>query len=98
MVDTRTVAPPTDQRGRGPHGVELVAGAHDQPGGGDRAIGAVRAGDAGMLLDAVGRNFRRAPKDGEDRAVAQEVDGIITPFTGRDLAAIEAKNAVELAA
>src|SRR5262249_17849618 len=38
-----------------------------------------------------------AAKHGEDRAVLEEVDGVVTPFAGGNLAAVKAENAVELA-
>src|SRR3981081_2119885 len=81
---------------RAQHAVKLVAAAHDQAGRGDHAIGALAARQALTLLDAVDRDFAGPAKNGKHRAVFEKVDGVIAPFAGGDLAAIEAENAVEL--
>src|SRR5437899_7961095 len=74
-----------------------MAAAHDEAGCRHHAVNAVSARQLGTLLDAVDRDFAGAAKHGENRAVTQEVDGIIAPFAGGDLAAIEPENAIELA-
>src|SRR5262245_32383804 len=79
------------------HALELVATAHDQAGGRDHAVGTLPARQPGMLLDTVDRNFGGAAEHREHRAVPQKIDGVVAPFAGGDLAAIEAENAVELA-
>src|SRR5262249_39182628 len=79
------------------HRVELVAAAHDQTRRRDHAIGALPARELRTFLDAVDRNFGGAAEHGEHRAVLEEVDGVVTPFAGGDLAAVKAENAVELA-
>jgi len=79
------------------HAIELMPAPHDQTGGGDDAVGALPARELRTFLDAVDWNFRCAAKDGEHRAVLEKIDGVIPPFTGRDLAAVEAENTVELA-
>src|SRR5918994_7085835 len=75
-----------------------MAAAQDQPGGGDHAIGALSAGEARVLLDAVERDFGGAAKYRKHRAVFQKIDGVIAPLAGSDHAAIEAQDAVEFAA
>ena len=90
--------PATATVDRAQHAVELVAAAHDQAGRRDHAIGALAARQLGIFFDAVDRDFRGAAEHREHRAVFQEVDGVIAPFAGGDLAAIEIENAVELAA
>src|SRR5262249_57578077 len=74
-----------------------MAAAHDQTCRRDHAIGALPARELRTFLDAVDRNFGGAAEHGEDRAVLEEVDSVVTPFAGGDLAAVKAENAVELA-
>src|SRR5262249_61435537 len=74
-----------------------MAAAHDQTCRGDDVIGALPARELRTFLDAVDRNFGGAAEHGEDRAVLEEVDVVVTPFAGGDLAAVKAENAVELA-
>src|SRR5207244_1067542 len=81
---------------RAQHAVEFMAAAYDQTGRGDHAIGALTARQARTLFDAVDRDFAGTAKNGKHRAVSEEIDGIIAPLAGGDLAAIEAENAVEL--
>src|SRR5215467_15185228 len=73
-----------------------MAAPHDQAGGRDDAVGALAARQAGALLDAVDRDFGAAAEDGKDRTVLQEVDRVVAPFTGGNLAAVEAEQAIEL--
>jgi hypothetical protein len=49
-----------------------------------------------ILLNAVDRNFGAAAKDGEDRAILQEIDRIVTPLASCDLAAIQTKQSIKL--
>src|SRR5499427_2001722 len=74
-----------------------MAAPYDQTCRRDHAIGALSARELRTFLDAVDRNFGGAAEHGEDRAVLEEVDGVVTPFAGGDLAAVKAENAVELA-
>src|SRR5262249_80193 len=74
-----------------------MTATHDQAGGRDYAVGALPARQLRIFLDAVDRNLAGTTKHREHRAVLQEVDGIVAPFAGGDLAAIEAENAIELA-
>src|SRR5580704_17383807 len=66
-------------------------------GGRNHAEGALAAAEFRVLLDAVDRNFAGAAENRKYRAVFQEIDCVITPLAGGDLAAIKAKDAVELA-
>src|SRR4051794_4594614 len=81
---------------RAQHRIELVATAHDQPGGRDHAEGALAARQLRVLLDTVKRGFRGAAEYRKYRTVFQKIDGVIAPFAGRDLAAIKVENALEL--
>src|ERR1700722_11168490 len=78
------------------HAVELLAAADDQTGRRDQAIGALPPCEPRVLLDTVERDLAGAAKDREDRTVLQEIDGIVAPFAGRDLAAIETEQAAQL--
>src|SRR5581483_4821814 len=71
---------------------------NDEAGGGNHAISALAACETGIFLDPVDRHFRRAPEHREYRPIAQEIDGVIAPFAGGYLAAIEIEDAVEFAA
>ena len=74
-----------------------MAAAHDQAGRRDHAIGALPAREARALFDAVDRDSAGPAKNGKHRAVFEEIDGVIAPLAGGDLAAIEAQDAVEFA-
>src|SRR3954469_7495048 len=78
------------------HAIEFVAAAHDQASGRDDAVGALPPRQLRVLLDPVERDFRSAAEHRKHRAVAQEINGVIAPLAGGDLAAIEAEDAVEL--
>src|SRR5262245_13821122 len=82
---------------RAQHAVELVSAAHDETGRRDDAVGALPTRQFRALLDAVDRNLAGASKHGKHRAVLEEIDGVVAPFTGGDLAAVETEDAVELA-
>ena len=83
---------------RAQHAVELVAAAHDQAGRRDHAVGALAARQLRILFDAVERDFAGAAEHRKHRAVSEEIDGVVAPFAGGDLAAVEIENAVEFAA
>ena len=74
-----------------------MAAPHDQAGGGDHAVGALPARELGIFLDAVDRDFLKRAEHREHRAVAEEVDGVVAPFAGGDLSAVETEDAVEFA-
>src|SRR5260370_19294659 len=76
--------------------VELLAATKDQAGRRDHAIGPLPARKPRTLLDAVERHLAGAAEDRKDRAVLQEINGVVAPFAGRDLAAIEPEEAAEL--
>src|SRR6516225_5878336 len=61
------------------------------------AVGALTAGAARTLLDAVDREFAGAAKNGKHRAVFEEIDSVVAPLAGGDLAAVETENPVEFA-
>src|SRR4029077_6044531 len=69
----------------------------DQSGCRDHAVGALPARELGIFLDSVERHFGGAAENGKHRAVFQKINCVIAPFAGRDHAAIESENAVELA-
>src|SRR5262245_28490356 len=75
-----------------------MAAAQDVPGCRDDAVGALPARQAGILFDPVNRKFGGAAEDRKDGAIFEEIDGVIAPFTGRNLAAVETENAIKLAA
>ena len=79
------------------HAVEFVAAPHDQAGRRDHAVGALAARQPRIFLDAVDRDFGAAAEHREHRAVLEEIDGVVAPFSGGDHAAIKAEDAVELA-
>ena len=61
-------------------------------------IGALAARQFRIFFDAVERHFRCAAEHRKHRTVFQEIDGVIAPFAGGDLAAVKIENAVEFAA
>src|SRR5580658_1925855 len=65
--------------------------------GRNHAVGALLASKARILLDTVNGKFGGAPEHGKYRAIFQEIDGVVAPFTRGDLAAVETENAVKLA-
>src|SRR5882724_10937609 len=74
-----------------------MAAPQDQTGGGHHAVGALLARKLRIFFDAIDRHFRRTAEHREHRAVFQEIDRVIAPFAGRDHAAIEPEDPVELA-
>jgi len=79
------------------HTLKLVTAPHDQSGRRDHAVDALTTRQSWILFDSIDRHFRAAAEDGEHRAVLEEVDRVIAPLTGGDLAAIEGEETVELA-
>src|SRR4030088_2662111 len=77
------------------HAIELGPAPHDQAGRRDHAVGALAARQLGVLFDEVDRHFGGMAEDREDGAIAQEIDGGVTPFSGGNPPAIHAQNAVE---
>src|SRR5664279_4985149 len=75
-----------------------MTAAHDQAGRRNDAVGALAARQLRIFLEAVERNLGGAAEHREHRAIFHEVDGVIAPFAGGDLAAIKIENAIELAA
>src|SRR5450631_252571 len=75
-----------------------MTAAHDQAGCGNNAEGALTARQFRIFLDAIKRNFGGAAEHREHRAVFQKIDGVIAPFAGGDLAAIQIENAIKLKA
>src|SRR5207248_2802724 len=79
------------------HAFELVSAAHDETGGRDHAVRTLPARQLGRFFDAVDGNFRRAPKHGKHGAILEEIDRVVPPLAGSDLAAVKAEDAIELA-
>src|SRR5262249_47235649 len=50
-----------------------------------------------VLFNAIDRHLGRAAEHGEHRPVLEEVDSVVAPFAGSDLATVQTENAVELA-
>ena len=50
------------------------------------------------LLDTIERHLGGALKHGKDRSLAPCADGIVAPFAGRDLAAVDAQDCAEFLA
>src|ERR1700720_1792847 len=73
-----------------------MAAAQDQAGRRDHAVGPLWPPQARILFDTVDRHFRAAPEHRKHSAVLAEVDSVVAPLTGCDLAAIEAENSVKL--
>src|SRR5689334_14006527 len=69
----------------------------DEPGGGDEAVGALAARQTGVLLDSIDRDFRGPAENRKHGPVLEEINGVVAPLAGGDLAAIKVENAVELA-
>src|SRR5690606_12078226 len=59
-------------------------------------IGTLPGPQLRRLDDAVERHLAGAPVDGEDGFVAQVVDRVVAPFSGRDHRPVDAQNLVEL--
>src|SRR5262249_16017351 len=78
------------------HAVKLLPAAQDVTGRGDHAVRALTAGDARAFLDAVDREFDGAAENGKHGPVFEEIDCVVAPFAGGDLAAVEAEIAVKL--
>src|SRR5690606_20764610 len=79
------------------YAVQIVATLEDAARGGDHRIGALAAGEAGILDDAIERHFRRTAADCENGAVLEKLNGVIAPFAGGDLLAIKTQDAVQFA-
>jgi hypothetical protein len=82
---------------RAQHALELAAAAQDQAGRGNHAVGALTALEPRIFLDAVDRDLAGMTKHRKHRAVVEEINCVIAPLAGRDLAAIETKNAIKFA-
>src|SRR5262249_49465409 len=80
------------------HAGEIVSALEDEPACPNHAIGALAAGKPRILLDAIEGNLAGVPEHGKYRLFAPEIDGVIAPFAGRDLAAADPENFVELLA
>jgi hypothetical protein len=78
------------------HTLELLAAAHDVTRCGDHAVSTLSAPKPWVLLDPINREFAGAAENRKYRAIFEEIDGVITPFAGSDLAAIETENAIKL--
>src|SRR5262245_60011598 len=74
-----------------------MSAAYDATGRRDDAVGALPTRQLRAFLDAVDRDLAGAAEHGKHRAVLEEIDGVVAPFTGGDLAAVETEYAVELA-
>src|ERR1043166_8065344 len=75
------------------HAVELMAALEDEPGRRNDAVDALAARETRIFFDAVNGDFRGAAEYREHGAVLEEVDRVIAPFPGRDLAAVESEDA-----
>src|SRR5262245_4907949 len=51
-----------------------------------------------MLLDAIEGDFARVAEGTERRPLAPEIDGVVAPFAGGDLAAVEIEDGAQLSA
>src|SRR6201987_4722790 len=83
---------------RAEHPIQLLASTQDVSGRRNNAVGAMAARQLGIFFDAVDRNFAGAAEHRENRAIFEEIDGVIAPLAGRNLAAIKPQEPVELAA
>src|SRR5271170_1992253 len=63
----------------------------------DHRILSLTQSELRTFLDAEERHLARAPIDREGRAVLAEIDRVVAPFAGRNHAAVEIENTVELA-
>src|SRR4029077_5945116 len=52
-------------------------------------------GQLGVLLDAIERHLAGAAEDREHSLLATEIDGVVAPFPGGHLAAVQVQNLVE---
>src|SRR5690606_22953527 len=80
------------------HAAQVVAALQHQPARGDDAVGTLLFREPGILLNAVNRTFARASEDREYGPVPPHIDGVVTPFPGGDLAAVNGEDVVELLA
>src|SRR5437016_6444250 len=80
------------------HAIELMSALDDQTCRRNHAVGTLPARQPRIFLDAIERHFGGATEDGKHRAVFEKINRVIAPLSGCDHAAIEAENAVELAA
>ena len=60
--------------------------------------GALAARQPRVFFDPVKRNFARLAEDRKHCLVAVKVDGVVAPFSARDLPAVERQNGVEFLA
>src|SRR5262245_21613376 len=74
-----------------------MAALEDDAGLGDDRILTLAPGQRRILDDPVERYLGSSAKDGENRLVAQKIDGVIPPFTERDHAAVKVHDLAQLA-
>src|SRR6516162_5322832 len=79
------------------HPFKLMAAAQDVTGCRNDAVRALPARQAWIFFDPVNREFGGATEYRKHGAIFQKIDRVIPPFTCCNLAAVETKNAVELA-
>ena len=77
------------------HAPQIVSALQDQPGGRDHAVGALLARQPRDFLDPVEREFAGAPEDREHRLFAPEIHGVVAPFAGRHLAAVDVQDVTQ---
>src|SRR5271157_2916679 len=63
----------------------------------DDAVGALSTSKPRVFFDPVDGKFAGATENGKHRAISKEIDGVVTPFAGSDLAAVQIENSVTLA-
>src|ERR1700719_3033532 len=80
------------------YAIEVMAPAQDQSARRDDTVNPLLARQPRILFDAVEWNFRGAAEDREHRAVAQEIDGIVTPLAVGDHAPVQVQDAIEFEA
>src|SRR5215831_12601473 len=82
----------------GEHPNKVVAALEDEAGGRHDAVGALSPRQPRMLLDAVKGYFAGVAEGTEHCLVAPEIDGVVAPFAGGDLAAVEIEDGAQLSA
>src|SRR5262249_49105654 len=80
------------------HAGKIVAALEDEAGRRHHAVGALASGEPRVLLYAVKRHLAGMAKGAEYGLFAAEIDGIVAPFPGGDLAAVKIEDRAQLGA
>jgi len=78
------------------HTLQVVTALHDQTTGGNHAVSALLARQSRVFFNPVKRVFTRSAINGENRRVAQQIDGVIAPCASGDLASVKIKDGGQL--